>query len=314
MTWTVQILGASKWYGPVIGVNEVDLNLSSGITGLLGPNGAGKSTLMKLIVGLLRPSLGEVRVLGQSFLRRPWVRRQIGFSPEVDGFHEEMAAEAFVRAMARLSGLGPREARERTEESLRRVGMEENAEKPLGACSKGMRQRIKIAQALVHDPQVLVLDEPLSGIDPMGREDLLELFRSLGAAGKTLLISTHIIHEVEAIADRIVLMARGRILASGTVASIRDLLDEHPLLVRIGTARARHLSVKLMELAEVVGVEVLAGGADLVAKVRRPEPFFRALPSILLEEGLEVDAVEPLDASAEAIFNYLVGGGGAAAP
>ncbi len=310
MSGLVQVQEASKWYGAVIGVNEVTLDLQPGITGLLGPNGAGKSTLMKLMVGLLRPSLGEVRVEGRPVWGNSAVRRRIGYSPEVDGFFEEMRARDFVKILARLAGLSGRSASRRTEEVLKRVGMAELAHKTLKACSKGMRQRIKVAQALVHDPQVVILDEPLSGIDPVGRTDLLDLFRELGASGKTVLISTHILHEVETITDRIILLARGRVLAAGTVAHIRGLLDEHPLAVRISTTRARELASELVQLEDVAGVALGDGGDDLVVKVHKPDRFFRLLPSLLLERGGEVKRVEPLDASAEAIFEYLVGGRG----
>jgi ABC-2 type transport system ATP-binding protein len=306
----VTVAGASKWYGPVIGINEVDLEFEDGITGLLGPNGAGKSTLMKLIGGLLRPSLGEVRVLGRPAWGHAGTRRDIGYAPDIDGFYEEMTGREFVRAMARLSGLPAAEARARTEDALAKVGMADLGGKRLQGCSKGMRQRIKVAQALVHDPQVLIFDEPLTGIDPMGRGDLMALFSALGDQGKAVLISTHIIQEIEEITDRIVLLARGRVLAAGTVARIRDLLDDHPLTVRISSAAARELAVDLLAREEVAGVEIDGGGGDLVVRIRRPDVFFRALPAIILARGAEVERVEPLDASAEAIFDYLVGGGG----
>jgi ABC-2 type transport system ATP-binding protein len=306
----VEVQEASLWYGPVLGVNEVTLDLDPGVTGLLGPNGAGKSTLMKLMAGLLRPSLGEVRVEGLPVWKRAAARRRIGYSPEVDGFYEEMSGGGFVRAMARLSGLGRAEARRRTEAALEQVGMAALTGKRIAACSKGMRQRLKLAQALVHDPAVLILDEPLNGIDPAGRADLMDLFRRLGASGKTVLISTHILHEVQEVTDRIVLMARGRVLASGTVGAIRALLEDHPLTVRIGAGRMRELASELMAREEVVGVALDGEGDELVVKVRHPDRFFRALPALVLEHGVEVERVEPLDASAEAIFDYLVGGGG----
>ena len=306
----VEIRDASKWYGAVIGVNEVTLDFGPGITGLLGPNGAGKSTLMKLMVGLLRPSLGEVRVAGLPVWSSSAARRRIGFSPETDGFYEEMDGRDFLRTLGRLSGLSARQAAGRTEEVLAEVGMKDLAGKKLRSCSKGMRQRIKLAQALVHDPEVIVLDEPLTGVDPMGREDLMAFFRRLGASGRTVIISTHIIQELEGITDRIVLMARGRVLAAGTVGAIRGLMDEHPLTVRITSGRAREVAADLVGLEEVAGVALGEDGADLVVKVRRPERFFRALPRLLLARGAAVERIEPLDASAEAVFEYLVGPGG----
>ena len=309
MSALVELREASKWYGAVIGVNEVSLELGPGITGLLGPNGAGKSTLMRLIVGIARPSLGQVLIDGRAVRDRPESRREVGYAPETDGFWEGMRPRRFVEEMGLLSGLTRRDARERAARALEEVGMA-TADKPLRACSKGMRQRVKIAQAIVHDPRVVVLDEPLTGIDPVGREDLLALFRRLGEEGKLLLVSTHILHEVEEITERIVLLARGRVLAAGSVPRIRDLLDDHPLAVRLRVERPRDLAVRLAAVDLVAGME-FGGEGDLVVRVRRPEAFFRSLPAVLLEAGGEVERIEPLDASAEAVFGYLVGGGGA---
>ncbi|MBI4583787.1 MAG: ABC transporter ATP-binding protein [Planctomycetes bacterium] len=310
----ISVRSVSKWYGQVIGLCEVDLELAPGITGLLGPNGAGKSTLLKLITGQLRPSLGEVRVFGKPVWRSASARRRIGFAPEVDSFHEEMPGLTFVTTMARLSGLTRRQARRQAAEAVARVGMSAHAHKPMRACSKGMRQRIKIAQALAHDPPVLILDEPLAGIDPPGRLELLDLFRRLRDGGKTLVISSHILEEIEACTEQIVLMAQGRVLVSGTVRSIRDLMDDHPLTVRILCARGRELARELVQLPAVLGVS-LARGADenggeseLTVKVHGPEAFFRRFPRLVLEKGFEVKAFEPLDASIAAIFDYLITG------
>jgi ABC-2 type transport system ATP-binding protein len=222
----------SKWYGPVIGVNQATLELRSGITGLVGSNGAGKSTLMRLITGQLRPDLGEIEVLGH----RAWstaAKRHVGYCPEVDSFFEEMSGRQFVEAMARLCGYLRREARQRTEAALERVGMAGRAERCVRGYSKGMRQRIKLAQALLHDPQLLILDEPLSGIDPVGRWEFIRLFRDLAEDGKCLLVSSHELEELEKLTDHVAIMAHGRIAAVGSVAQIRDRLDNHPLLVRI---------------------------------------------------------------------------------
>lgn len=318
---TISLRNVSKWYGHVIGVNQVSLEISAGITGLLGPNGAGKSTLMKLLTGQLKPSMGEALVLGNRVWQSPGTRREIGFVPEVDAFHEEMTGRQFVRAMARLSGLSRHGARQRTEKALDMTGMLAWANKPLRACSKGMRQRIKLAQALVHDPRALVLDEPLSGVDPPGRVELMALFRTLKDEGKTLLVSTHILHEVESITDRIVLMARGRVLASGTLGRIRELMEEHPLTVKITCTRRRAVAALLLTREPVTGVAVGDAGTmqasgeaddagDLIVKVRRPGDFFRDLPGWVLEEGAEVERVEALDASVEAVFGYLMSGAG----
>lgn len=313
-TGKISLRGVSKWYGPVIGVNEVSLEIGAGITGLLGPNGAGKSTLMNLVTGQLKPSLGDVRVLGSTVRGSPWARRRLGFVPETDGFFEEMTGLQFVRTMARLSGLSLRQSRARADEALEKTGMMQAAGKKLRACSKGMRQRLKLAQALVHEPEVLVLDEPLSGIDPAGRTELLGLFGALRDEGRTLVISTHILHELEEVSDRIVLMARGRILAAGTLSRIRELLAEYPLTVRITTDRARALGSALVPMGSVAGISIEDGhggpgeAGDLILRVRRPEEFFREIIPVILELGANVSRLEPLDTSAEAVFDYLVGG------
>src|SRR5689334_19536888 len=210
----------SKWYGPVLGVNQVTLELRSGITGLVGANGAGKTTLLRLATGQLRPTLGTVEVCGQDAWRAA-AKRYVGYCPEVDAFYETMSGRQFVEAMARLCGFPAGEARRRTEEALEQVGMAGRAGRRLRGYSKGMRQRIKVAQALVHDPPLLVLDEPLSGIDPVGRREMVALFRRLAARGKCLLVSSHELEELEKLTEHVAVMARGRIAAVGTLGQIR---------------------------------------------------------------------------------------------
>jgi ABC-2 type transport system ATP-binding protein len=296
----------SKWYGPVIGVNQVTLELRPGITGLVGANGAGKSTLMRLATGHLRPDLGTVRVHGHD----AWgvaAKRHVGYCPEVDTFFEEMSGRGFVQAMARLSGFSRAEAERRTDATLELVGMADRADRKLRGYSKGMRQRIKLAQALVHDPDVLILDEPLSGIDPIGRQESLALFRQLAARGKCLLVSSHELEELEKLTDRVAIMAQGRIAAVGTLAQIRDLLDDHPLSIRVDSSQPRALAGALLGLTDVVGVEVGEEGT-LVLRARNPRRFFRDLARLIIEENFEVRRLEILDDSAQAILGYLLGG------
>ena len=296
----------SKWYGPVIGVNQVTLELREGITGLVGANGAGKSTLMRLITGHLRPDLGSVTIRGID----AWSSRAkalVGYCPEVDSFYEEMSGRAFVLAMAQLSGYGGREAKLRTEAALEQVGMSRRADRKLRGYSKGMRQRIKLAQALIADPPLLVLDEPLSGIDPVGRAESVSLFQELAARGKCLLVSSHELEELEKLTEHVAVMARGRIAAVGTLGQIRDLLDDQPLSVRIETDQPRRLAGELVGLEEVVGVEI--GGADtLVVRARNPGAFFRRFTRLVVEEDLDVRRLETLDDSAHAVLGYLLGG------
>ena len=296
----------SKWYGPVIGLNQVTLELRSGITGLVGANGAGKSTLLRLATGQLRPDLGSVHVRGQD----AWTvaaKRLVGYCPEVDSFYEEMSGRNFVECMARLCGYAKQEARRRTEAALELVQMEDRADRRLRGYSKGMRQRIKIAQALIHDPELLVLDEPLSGIDPVGRAELVGLFLRLAEQGKCLLASSHELDELEKLTDHVAIMAHGRIAAVGTLTQIRDLLDDHPLSIRIDADRPRDLGGALLAMPDVVGVELTDGG-PIIVRAKNPRRFFKEFNGLVLDEGYDVRCLETLDDSAHAILGYLLGG------
>jgi ABC-2 type transport system ATP-binding protein len=297
----------SKWYGPVLGANQITLELRSGITGLVGSNGAGKSTLLRLATGQLRPDMGRVTIAGHD----AWTwqaKRFVGYCPDTDVFYEEMSGVQFIETMARLCGYTTAEARERTARVLERVGMAGRATRQIAGYSKGMRQRTKLAAALIHDPQLLVLDEPLSGIDPVGRRESLDLFAGLAEQGKCLLISSHELEELEKLTDHVAIMARGRIAAVGTLARIRDLLDDHPLSVRIDVDRPRVLAGQLVALEDVVGVE-LGDGSTLIVQARNPRRFFRELTRLVLEEDHAVQRLEPLDDSAHAILGYLLGSG-----
>ena len=293
-----------KWYGPVIGLNDVSFRLHPGITGLVGHNGAGKSTLIKLLTGQLRPSLGSVEIRG----RRAWsaaAKRHIGYCPDRDAMYEEMSGRAFVETLARLHGFSARDARARTADQLVRVGMADRADRPLRTYSKGMRQRIKLAQALVHNPDLVVLDEPLNGVDPVGRLELLDLFRSLASQGKAVLVSSHILDEMDSLADQILFICRGRLLASGSLAQIRAMLDRFPLKLRIQSRDARRLASLLLPLPDVRSIE-LASPDELVLEVERAAEFFPQFAAIVGREGFDPERLEVLDASTEAVFDYLM--------
>lgn len=293
-----------KWYGPVIGLNDVSWELQPGITGLVGHNGAGKSTLIKLLTGQLRPSLGSVSICGHPAWSAA-AKRHLGYCPDVDAFYEEMSGQSFVRMIARLHGFSPRMARQRTDDVIQQVGMAERANRPLASYSKGMRQRIKLAQALVHDPDLIVLDEPLNGVDPMGRCELIELFRTLASQGKAILISSHILEEMDTLADRILFVCRGRLLASGTLVEIRALLDNHPLKIRISTHRARELAAELLQL-EVVRSAALELSDQILLEVLQPREFFGPLAELITRHGHDLQRLEVIDASTEAVFEYLM--------
>ncbi len=292
----------TKFYGPVIGVNNVSCRIGPGITGLFGANGAGKSTLMKLASGQLRPSQGEVRIGDH----RAWstaAKRYFGYVPDLNSFYEEMTCRDFVYVLARLYGLSRSDAQARTNEVIEEVGMADRAGRRLAGCSHGMRQRIKLAQALINDPPILLLDEPLSGIDPGGRREISRLLLAQGEKGKTILISSHILAETEALTDSVLIIARGRIVASGTLTEIRSLLEDRPLTVEIGSTQARQLAALLVAEPEVRGVELRSDG--LVLQTRNPLRFFTLLNDLVAGHGIDVDKLHTLDAGADAVFNYL---------
>jgi ABC-2 type transport system ATP-binding protein len=298
----------SKWYGTVLALNQVTLELTGGITGLVGANGAGKSTLLRMANGQLKPTLGRVTVRGVDAW--DWrARRLVGYAPDIDAFYEDMAGRKFVYAMARLCGFDRAEASRRTESVLELVGMADRADRRLRGYSKGMRQRIKLAQALLHDPELLILDEPLSGIDPVGRQELLDLFQQLAASGKCLLISSHELEALERLTNHVAIMARGRVAAVGTLQQIRDMLDDFPLSIRIDVDRPRDAARLLLAVPEVIAVDVRPA-AGLVVQARSPKRFFEAFGRLVIDEQLDVSRVEPLDESAHAILGYLLGGSG----
>ncbi|CAN5491967.1 ABC transporter ATP-binding protein [soil metagenome] len=300
--------GASKWYGSVLALNQVTLELRGGITGLVGANGAGKSTLIKLATGQIRPTLGSVQVDGVPAW--DWrARRLVGYCPDHDSFYEDLSGREFVRTLARLSGFPRGEANDLTDSLLNRVGMTDRADRKLRGYSKGMRQRIKLAQALITDPALLVLDEPLSGIDPVGRQDLLALFRSLSDQGKCLLISSHELEELEKLTNHVAVMARGRIAAVGTLEQIRSRLDDFPTTLRIEVADVRRVATLLLSLNTVTGVDV-ESESTVIVRAEHPQRFFADFGELVVREKIDVERLEPLDDSAHAILGYLLGGSG----
>jgi ABC-2 type transport system ATP-binding protein len=296
--------GMSRWYGQVIGINDVNLDLGPGVTGLLGPNGAGKSTLMKLVTGQLQPSRGTVTLFGETVWDNPNVMRRLGFCPEQDNFYEGLTGAQFVAGLARLNGYSRREAQDRSEVALGRVDLLAVKDRKIGGYSKGMRQRVKLAQALVHEPQVLILDEPLSGMDPIGRRATIRLIREMGASGSTVIVSSHILHEVEGMTRSILLVHNGRIVAEGDVHEIRDLIDEHPHRIFMETADARRLAETLVRWSDVQGVRVDEGG--VLVETIRPDAFYSRIPALVLEQGLKVESMTSSDDNLQAVFDYLV--------
>jgi ABC-2 type transport system ATP-binding protein len=296
----------SKWYGNVIGVNKLSVQIGTGVTGLLGPNGAGKSTLLQLATGQLRPSQGTVHVLGQTVWNNARLNRSIGLCPEQDAFYEWMTGRDFIFTCARLSGLARAAARAAAERTIEAVGMTQHQGRAIRGYSKGMRQRIKLAQALVHDPQVLFLDEPLTGTDPVARHDLMNIIMRLGSQGKGVVVSSHVLYEVQSLTPNIVLLNRGRLVAEGHVRQIRDLIDKHPHQIKLVCDDYRRLAARMVAWDDVESVRVLAGESGLMVETRSPDTFYSRLPALSLENGLAIKSVFSDDDNLEAVFKYLV--------
>jgi len=295
----------SKWYGQVIGLNDVTVNVPQGITGLLGPNGAGKSTFMKLITGQLRPSQGTVRVLGEPIWGNPALYFRIGFCPEQDAFYERMTGLEWVRALAGLNGLDEKAAEDAARRALAAVELSDVADKKIGAYSKGMRQRVKMAQALAHDPDLLILDEPLSGMDPLMRRKTIRMIRDWARSGKSVLVSSHILHEIEAMTSNILLINNGRILAEGDVHQIRDLIDEHPHTVYVRANDPRRLARQFLESDDVLSMRFEAGA--VVVETGKPDAFYARLTDMAASgEYGAIDEVTSPDDNLQAVFQYLV--------
>jgi ABC-2 type transport system ATP-binding protein len=296
----------SKWYGNVIGLNKLTIQIPAGVTGLLGPNGAGKSTLLQLATGQLYPSQGTVHVLGQPVWNNPSLNRRIGLCPEQDAFYEWMTGWDFVHTSARLGGLRRADARDATGRTLDAVGMTRHKGRAIRGYSKGMRQRIKMAQALVHGPQVLFLDEPMAGTDPLARRALMDIIQRLGSEGKSVVVSSHVLHEVQSLTPNIILLNRGRLLAEGQVRQIRDLIDKHPHHIVLVCDGSRKLASRLVGWEDVEGIRMLPGGKALMVETRSPDAFYGRLPQLSLEDGTEIKEVYSDDDNLEAVFKYLV--------
>jgi ABC-2 type transport system ATP-binding protein len=295
----------SKWYGQVIGLNDVTLSVPSGITGLLGPNGAGKSTFMKLVTGQLSPSKGRLAVLGESIWRNPALYFRIGFCPEQDAFYDRMTGLDWLVALLRLNGVEHPAATEMARRALDLVNLADAAGKKIGAYSKGMRQRVKLAQALAHDPELLILDEPLSGMDPLARRKTIRLIKEWGRSGKSVIVSSHILHEIESMTSNILLINQGRMLAEGNVHQIRALIDEHPHMVYIKADQPRTLAREFLVSDDVLNLKL--EDQAVIVQTARPDAFYTRLTEIAASGELgAIHEVTSPDDNLQAVFEYLV--------
>jgi ABC-2 type transport system ATP-binding protein len=298
----------SKFYGEVLGVNGVTITLPPGITSLVGPNGSGKTTLMNLMTGLVHPSRGRISVLGISPRDVERLAAKVGYCTQYDSFPRGVTGRTFMRGWLRLHGLGA-EADARAIEALERVGMTEAADRKVAAYSKGMRQRIRLALALSHRPEVLVLDEPLNGLDPMARAESIALFQALGKEGLHVVISSHILHEVDRISDHVVLLSHGYVVAEGRIHDVRTEVTDHPMQILVRCARPHQLAAALFAAEHVVEVQVHPDGKGILVRTRDADACHRLLNRIVLEHQLDLEAVAPADDDVGSVYQYLIGDG-----
>lgn len=307
MSAVVETRNLSKWYGNVLGLSDVTLEIESGITGLLGPNGAGKSTFMKLLTGQLKPNIGSVSVLGRPVWNANALFARIGFCPEADAFYEEITGYEFLSGLLSFHGFPASEIRTRAERALDIVELTADKDRRIRGYSRGMRQRIKFAQAIAHDPEIIVLDEPLSGLDPLGKRKLIRLIKDFRDQGRTILVSSHVLPEIEAMTSRIILIHQGKILAQGDIHYIRDLIESHPHIISIRCGHPRRLAAGLVNEPYVLKLDFGPDGESLIVETHNRDAFFVRLNALLLETGLRVEEITSPDDNLQAVFEYLVG-------
>ena len=298
----------SKFYGEILGVNRVSLEIPAGITSLVGPNGAGKTTLMNLMCGLLRPTRGKLTVLGIPTDQPERLFRKVGYCSQFDSFPRGLTGREFISAFLMVSGFPRREAHELTEGALSRVELLPAADRKIGAYSKGMRQRVRLAQSIAHQPSVLILDEPLNGLDPMVRAETIALFKQLAADGLYLIISSHILHEVDMMSDRVVLLNNGYVVAEGAIHGVRDEMDvEHPMQVLIRCNRPSALAAQMFGKTDVVEARVHDDKQGLFVKTRNPDQFYLSLNDVVAQGEISVESITPVDDDLSAVYEYLIG-------
>jgi ABC-2 type transport system ATP-binding protein len=296
----------SRFYGEVLGVNRINLSIPPGITSLVGPNGSGKTTLMNLMTGLIRPTRGEVRVLGVKTDQPEKLFQLIGYSTQFDSFPKGLTGFDFVNSYLQLFGFSQAVSREKAWAAIERVNLVEAADRKVAGYSKGMRQRIRLAQALAHDPQVLILDEPLNGLDPLVRAETIALFRSYANQGRHVLISSHILHEVDMIADQVILLSNGYVVAEGDIHGVRNEIHDHPMQVLIRCDKPGALASRVFEHPDVVEARVHADGRGLLVKTRDADSFYLNLNRVALD-GIEIESVAPADDDVNSVYEYLIG-------
>jgi ABC-2 type transport system ATP-binding protein len=296
----------SKFYGEILGVNRVNLSIPSGITSLVGPNGSGKTTLMNLITGLIRPTRGRIEVLGHKTDDPENLFKVLGYSTQFDALPKGLTGLQFVYSYLLLSGSDPGDARQLAMRAVERVNLTEAANRNIAGYSKGMRQRIRLAQALANNPKVLILDEPLNGLDPLARAEMIALFRSAAAEGCYVVISSHILHEVDVISDQVILMSNGYVVAEGAIQDVRNEISEHPTQILIRCSRPRELGAKVLSSGQAIEISIHNDERGLLLKTRNADDFYLALNKIALN-GIEIESVTPADDDVLSVYEYLIG-------
>lgn len=298
----------SKFYGEILGVNRVTLSIPPGITSLVGPNGAGKTTLMNLMTGLLRPTRGSVNVLGIPTDRPEQLFRKVGYCSQFDSFPRGLTGREFIRSFLLVSGFSKNESEYLTRNALERVDLLPAGDRKIGAYSKGMRQRVRLAQSIAHQPSVLILDEPLNGLDPMVRAETIALFKQLAAEGLHLIISSHILHEVDMMSDRVILLNNGYVVAEGGIQGVRDEMDsEHPMQVLIRCDKPAMLAARMFSSNHLVEARVHDDRHGLFVKTRDPDKFYLLLNEVVADGEVEIESVAPVDDDLSAVYEYLIG-------
>lgn len=304
--------GVSRFYGEVLGVNRVSLSIPPGVTSLVGPNGSGKSTLMNLMTGLIRPTHGEVRVLDIPPNDPERLFQAVGYCTQFDAFPRGLTGYQFLHGYLRLHGLPDEVCRKLSVEALERVGMTEAGNRLVAAYSKGMRQRIKLAHAIAHKPRVLVLDEPLNGLDPMARAETIALFGDWAREGRHVIVSSHILHEVDRISDQVVLLSHGYVVAEGQIQGVRSEVTDQPIQILVRCDRPHLLASRLFQQDHVVEARIHADGKGLLLRTRDADSLYLLLNRVVTETGLEVDSVAPADEDVNSVYQYLIGHEGGA--
>ncbi|RLF50070.1 MAG: hypothetical protein DRN20_00185 [Thermoplasmata archaeon] len=295
----------SKWYGEIIALNRFSASIGKGVTGVVGPNGSGKSTFFKIIMGLVRQSSGTIRVAGEKPWNNPKLRKILGYVPERDIFFPWMTGEEFLVKSARLSGMQTNDAKKKAKELLEIVGLAEDGGRRIYGYSRGMKQRLKIAQALIHEPEIVIMDEPMSGADPVARRKIMDIVHQIDASGRCVVISSHILYEIERMTKNVILIYRGWAVAQGRVEDIRALMNMYPHRIRVVCSNARDVAKELigMNWVKRVGVE---RDNELIVETSMPNEFYTNFPKFCVECGVHVDEIRSLDDNLEAVFNYLI--------